>query len=191
MISTTICLIRHGQTNWNKKGLVQGTTDNPLNEVGISQANDAADYLLANDPIWDIILSSPLTRALSTADIIAKKLQYPKPIITNPIFVERQFGEAEGKVLDKTMYQEIFAEKVSGLENLCDLQARGMKALMEVAKQYPGKKVIITTHSQFIKGVLSALDPTFDFTMYLKNSSLNYFKITNDQIIILKYNVTK
>ena len=191
MMSTTICLIRHGQTNWNKKGLVQGITDNPLNEVGISQAKDAADYLLTNDPTWDIILSSSLIRALDTANIIAKKLQYPKPIITNPMFMERRFGEAEGKVLDKAMYREIFAETVIGLESLHDLQERGIKALKEVAQKYPGKRVIITTHSQFIKGVLSALDPTFDFTMYLKNSSLNYFSVTEGQITILKYNVTK
>lgn len=188
---TTICLIRHGQTDWNKQGLVQGTTNNQLNEIGIKQANDAADFLLENDPTWDVILSSPLSRAVETAVIIAKKLNLSQKIKTDPIFMERQFGTAEGKVLDKTMYQEIFREKVEGLESLHDLQQRGLYALLAVAKTYPGKKIIITTHSQFIKGVLSALDPTFDFTMYLKNSSLNYFAIIDDQIKILKYNITK
>ena len=56
---TIICLIRHGQTDWNKQGLVQGITNKRLNEVGIKQANDAADFLLENDPTWDVILSSP------------------------------------------------------------------------------------------------------------------------------------
>jgi len=188
---TTICLIRHGQTDWNKQGLVQGTTNNQLNEIGIKQANDAADFLLENDPTWDVILSSPLSRAYDTAVIIAKKLNLSQKIKTDPIFIERQFGIAEGKVLDKAMYKEILEERVEGLESLHNLQQRGLSALMAVAKAYPGKKIIITTHSQFIKGVLSALDSSFNFTMYLKNSSLNYFAIIDDQIKILKYNITK
>ncbi len=188
---TTICLIRHGQTDWNKKGLVQGRTNNRLNEVGIKQANDAADFLLESDPTWDVILSSPLSRAYETAVIIAKKLNFSEEIATDPIFMERKFGIAEGKVLDKVMYEEIFQEKIEGLESLHDLQQRGLSALLKVAKVYPGKKVMITTHSQFIKGILSVLDSSFDFTMYLKNSSLNYFTITDDQIKIVKYNITK
>ncbi|HRT69131.1 MAG TPA: histidine phosphatase family protein [Bacilli bacterium] len=188
---TIICLIRHGQTDWNKQGLVQGITNKRLNEVGIKQANDAADFLLENDPTWDVILSSPLSRAYDTAVIIAKKLHFTQEIKTDPIFMERQFGAAEGKVLDKTLYEEIFQEKTEGLESLTDLQKRGLSALSKVNKAYPGKKVIITTHSQFIKGILSALDPDFDFTMYLKNSSLNYFTITNGQIKIWQYNITK
>ncbi|HKM29902.1 MAG TPA: histidine phosphatase family protein [Bacilli bacterium] len=188
---TTICLIRHGQTDWNARSLVQGTTDILLNELGIKQANDTALFLATNDNNWDVILSSPLLRAYDTALIIAKKLNYNQEIKTNPLFREREFGSAEGTVLNKEMYQEILSETVAGLESLLDLQKRGINALLSIEKTYPGKRIIITTHSQFIKGILSFLDPSFVFTSYLKNSSLNYFAIENGKISVIKYNITK
>jgi len=190
-MKTYICLIRHGQTDWNSRGLIQGITDNPLNSKGIEQAENAANLLLKTDPNWDIILPSPLSRAYNTALIIAKYLNYEKEIIKNPLFQERKFGVAEGEILNKKMYEEIFQEKIPGMEKLSDLKKRGIEALLEIDKKYSGKRVIVTTHSQFIKGILAALDKDFDFTMYLKNSSLNYFSVDNGKIEMIKYNITE
>ena len=63
-----IYLVRHGQTDWNARKIVQGVTDIPLNETGLAQAARARD-LMKDVPI-DIIYSSPLVRAYRTAEII-------------------------------------------------------------------------------------------------------------------------
>lgn len=55
---TTICLVRHGQTDWNALGKLQGQTDIPLNELGKIQARQCGEFLSKND--WDVIISSPL-----------------------------------------------------------------------------------------------------------------------------------
>ena len=61
MSMTEICLVRHGQTDWNFQEIIQGREDIPLNEVGKKQASQSAAALQAE--AWDIIISSPLIRA--------------------------------------------------------------------------------------------------------------------------------
>lgn len=70
-----IYLIRHGETDWNKKLKIQGQADIPLNQTGRMQAEIAAKYL---DGIqFDAVFSSPLLRARETAKIIIKIEKYP------------------------------------------------------------------------------------------------------------------
>ena len=185
-----ICLVRHGQTNWNKIHLVQGITDNRLNELGRNQAINAANYLKKHDPNWDIIISSPLLRAKETAEIIAKHLNYQEPIILNSAFQERSFGVLEGKTLNTETYSIIFSESAEGLESFNDLQNRMAKGLIALEKKYKNKKVLIASHSQAIKSLLCYADANFDFKFPLKNSSLNYLEINNGEIKIIKYNIT-
>ena len=77
---TYITLIRHGQTDWNKKALIQGHIDNPLNETGRRQALLACEKLKKLDR-YDIIISSPLLRAFETGRIISQNIGYNIPII--------------------------------------------------------------------------------------------------------------
>lgn len=88
-----IYLARHGQTNLNKKRLMQGLTDEPLNEVGISQAMHMHDLL--KDVSFDAVYSSPLDRAIETASIISGKDR--KDIIIDPRIIEVNFGKYELK----------------------------------------------------------------------------------------------
>src|ERR1043165_8930145 len=67
--------LRHGQTDWNVEGRFQGHTDMPLNAAGVLQAHDAAQTL-AGCPV-DVIVASPLVRALKTAAIVAERLDKP------------------------------------------------------------------------------------------------------------------
>lgn len=66
---TTFALVRHGQTDWNAQRRLQGSTDIPLNDVGRGQARAAVAVLSGYE--WDAIVSSPLSRAAETADLIA------------------------------------------------------------------------------------------------------------------------
>jgi len=184
-----ICLVRHGQTNWNKKTLIQGCTDNVLNETGITQAINVGDYLKEADPSWDIIMSSPLKRAVQTAEIVSKKIDYNKKIIINPQVIERNFGELEGAVLTSDTYDLLFEEKVKDLELKKDLQSRAINALLDISEKYPNQKVLVCSHAQFIKAVITYLDSNFNFRSVLENSSLNYFEVVNKEIKVIKYNI--
>ena len=87
--------LRHGQTDWNREGRYQGTSDIPLNATGIAQAVAAA-ALLARVRI-DLIVASPLIRALKTAAIAAETMD--RPIHVDRGLVERNFGSFDGLVI--------------------------------------------------------------------------------------------
>jgi uncharacterized phosphatase len=70
-----ICLVRHGETNWNKLNKYQGRADIPLNETGINQIKETAEYL--KKFIWEEIITSPLLRAKQSAEIIAEEIKNP------------------------------------------------------------------------------------------------------------------
>jgi uncharacterized phosphatase len=89
----TLAFIRHGQTDWNLNNQLQGSSDIPLNETGRQQARDAVTTLEGVD--WEVIVSSPLSRARETASIIAAGLD----IELGPAFdelKERDYGQGEG-----------------------------------------------------------------------------------------------
>ena len=88
-----LALIRHGQTDWNLDGLMQGRTDIPLNDTGREQALVAASALSGER--WDAVVSSPLVRARETAELIATALGVPLGGSYDEL-VEQDFGAAEG-----------------------------------------------------------------------------------------------
>lgn len=87
---TEICFIRHGETDWNTAGKLQGRTDVPLNNTGVKQAEACSKFL--NHSEWDIIITSPLARAKKTAEIIQQQLTIP--LIEMEAFIEISFGDA-------------------------------------------------------------------------------------------------
>lgn len=97
--------LRHGETDWNLRGLSQGSTDIPLNETGLAQAHRAAG-LLRNRGIAAIV-SSPLSRAYTTASIAAEAIGLPVEIDDD--LREVAFGEKEGH-----LQSEWFSEWVAG-----------------------------------------------------------------------------
>ena len=189
---TTICLVRHGQTNWNKNFLIQGREDIPLNETGINQAEITGNILKEIDPNWDIIISSPLIRAIHTAEIIKNILDLKTDIIIDNQVIERQFGKAEGLTISDEVYARINTDDFEGLETCKDLQNRSMNAILNIVKKYQNKKILIITHSHFIKGLLTQVDDNFTWTTTLKNASINYVYL-NDNFKITEYkiNITK
>ena len=101
-----IYLLRHGETDWNKKQLLQGHTDIPLNERGRAQVEDTVRRLRALDMRMDAVVSSPLKRARETAEIAARILEYPQEkIVVEDLLIERGFGEGEGMLLEEMKAQ--------------------------------------------------------------------------------------
>ena len=98
---THLTLIRHGETDWNRARLIQGSTDIPLNETGRAQARQTAERLRGalEDPTAARIVSSDLSRARETAQIIADQWGSEAPLAYSALR-ERAYGEAEGLTVD-------------------------------------------------------------------------------------------
>ncbi|MCR8670499.1 histidine phosphatase family protein [Agrococcus sp. HG114] len=146
-----IALVRHGQTDYNFAGRLQGTSDIPLNEAGIAQAHTAARLLAQEPPSgepWQAVVSSPLQRAAVTADIIAAELDLEVGGRYASL-IERAYGEAEG--LTKAEAVERFGTDWPGEEDFDDLQRRAVAAIDEVTSRHPVASLVIVTHGTFIR----------------------------------------
>lgn len=150
MTKTTIALLRHGQTDWNIDFRLQGTSDIPLNETGLAQARAAAEAISSQ---WDVIVSSPLDRAVKTAQIVAERHALGELEI-EPLLLERSFGEAEGMLY--TEWREKFSDsKVPGGESIEELEARCHRLLVHLASKYQGKRVLTVSHGALIRKLLN------------------------------------
>ncbi|WP_369902912.1 histidine phosphatase family protein [Bacillus manliponensis] len=185
---TEICLVRHGQTDWNFQEIIQGREDIPLNEAGKRQASQSAEALQAEK--WDMIISSPLVRAHETAKAIADKVGI-NTIHLDERFVERNFGAASGKPVAEVR-EAILAGDVEEMETDEEIVERCFLALQDVAERNVGKRVIIIAHSHAIKAMLHAISPEeITFKTPLKNACMNYVKNIDGTWNVLRYNVAE
>lgn len=165
-----IFLVRHGETDWNLKKLMQGRTDIPLNETGKMQALEVKEKL-KNEKI-DICFSSPLSRTLTTAKIITNL-----DIIIDERLIERNAGTLEGK--DSKIYKQInyydFKSNSNqyGVENVKDLFARASKFLEDIKEKYLDKTVLIVSHGATIRAL------HYVITGYDENTNFLELKIPN------------
>lgn len=150
-------IVRHGETGYNKMGLLQGRTDIPLNQNGISQA-EILKQKFENIP-FDIVISSPLVRAIKTASIIAPH----KPIYIDPRLEERGLGEYEGKpskIYDKELYHQYYKNcTLKSVEGICELIERIHKFILELKQTYQDKTILLVTHGGWINGLLYCFEP--------------------------------
>lgn len=150
---TLLALVRHGETDWNLHGRLQGSSDIPLNSTGRAQAREAVYELEGHT--WDLLVSSPLSRAAETADIIGSHLGIERSA-TYPDLAERHFGEAEG-FTDYDAYSHWPDGLYPGLEPRGTLIERGVRAVDEIAETYPDSSVIAVAHGGIIRAILGAI----------------------------------
>ncbi|MBQ1464934.1 MAG: histidine phosphatase family protein [Ruminococcus sp.] len=150
---------RHGQTNYNKDDIILGTTDLPLNETGLAQAQELAERVAELGDV-DLIVCSPMLRARTTAKAVSEKCGIP--IITDERLREWCYGEFEGK----PRFTEGFAENKTefgvkmkgGGESLFQLCHRVYSALDHIIAEYSGKTVLIVSHG----GVCRVIETYFN-----------------------------
>lgn len=148
---TTICLIRHGQTDWNKAGRIQGETDTVLNNTGKQQASGARDAL--EKSYWDLIVTSPLKRTKQTAEIINEKLQLP--LIEMEAFKERGYGDAEGLTKEEREAKFPDMRTYPNQESREAVTARVTQGIEEILAAYPNKKILLVSHGGAINAILA------------------------------------
>lgn len=186
MTKTTIGLLRHGQTDWNIDFRLQGVTDIPLNETGIAQARDAAQVINSED--WDLVLTSPLSRARDTAKIVADQNRLGHAHIED-LLLERSFGEAEGLSHEEWRSKYADTNVVPGGESLPDLEARAKKLLDELVSKHAGKRVLAVSHGALIR-VLLRIVSRGEFPREgerLGNACLSIFVYENGEWDVLSY----
>ncbi|WP_080846348.1 histidine phosphatase family protein [Cytobacillus gottheilii] len=183
---TVLCMVRHGQTDWNAEGKLQGSTDIPLNSNGIKQAELCAAYLKQEE--WDIIISSPLSRAKRTAEIIQNQVEVP--LIVMEDFIERHFGKAEG--MTPAERKEHFPDQqYTNMETVEELTTRLQHGLMKINRKYSNQKVLLVAHGAVIHAILAAnaLDAEPLNHIRLENACLNNMVFHEDKWSIKEYNI--
>jgi broad specificity phosphatase PhoE len=153
---TLLTLVRHGETDWNRDRRIQGSTDIPLNDTGRAQARTAAGTLSG-----EIIVSSDLSRARETAQIIAAQLGLPEPRAYRELR-ERSYGEAEGVEAAEFIrrWGEWHSAEIPGAEPWPHLRSRALRALARVVQDArrttapAAASVIVVTHGALIRELL-------------------------------------
>ena len=152
MTLTTFALVRHGQTDWNAERRLQGSTDIPLNDVGRGQARAAVGILAPYE--WDAIVSSPLSRAAETADLIAEGLGL-RVARRVPELIERSFGPAEGMQAGPELEALRVPGGFKGAESEDAAADRGIAALEALAEEFRGRRLLVVTHGTLLRVTLS------------------------------------
>ncbi len=139
-------IIRHGQTDWNRQRLLQGTKDIPLNEVGLEQAEMAYEAL-KNENI-DVCFCSPLIRTRQTAEVILRGRDVP--VIYDERIVERKFGVAEGTSINDIDFEATWIPGkpiiYEGMETFEMLYDRIADFFDDIYEKYRDKTVLVVTH---------------------------------------------
>ena len=153
---TRFFLVRHGETEWNRVRRIQGVSDIPLNDTGRAQAAALGDILVGHN--FDLIVSSPLSRADETARIIAQRLGMPAPI-TVPDLIERNYGEAEGSSGADLDRRYPPGTDIPGREDREVVAQRAVRVLHDMAIRHPHADIVAVAHGAVIRSVVDYAAP--------------------------------
>jgi len=195
---TEIILVRHGETAWNVAEVFRGRIDVELNETGLKQAELLAGYL--SSVRIDAVYSSPLKRALRTAEVIADRKKLGVKIA--PGLVDFDFGNWQGlshqEVRDK--YKELYAEwidhpervRMLAGESLEDVRERAMAVVDDVMGQHSGS-VVLVSHRVVNKILICAflgLDNSHFWNIRQDTCGLTSFTYEGGRFILASHNDT-
>ncbi len=193
---TTLFLVRHGETDWNRDRRIQGSTDIALNDTGREQARDAAAALrLELGDTEPLVASSDLIRARETAEILAATLGVPLGS-AYPDLRERAYGEAEGVGTEEFVrrWGDWHSAEIPGAEPWPDLRRRAIRGMRRVARdarrsETPSAPVIVVTHGALIREVIrhataGKLPPTGE---RLANGATFRFLLERERLSMLTY----
>jgi len=149
----TFYFLRHGQTDWNVEGRFQGHSDVALNAQGLAQAHAAA-VVLAACPV-DLIVASPLIRALKTAAIVAEAIG--KPLRIDSELKERHFGDFEGLIVDEVKrklglqpHERLLRHLPANAEQWPETGARCVRVFGRWLDAHPDGAILFVSHSGLI-----------------------------------------
>jgi phosphoglycerate mutase (EC 5.4.2.1) len=165
-----LCLIRHGESLWNKENRFTGWVDVPLTDEGREQAKKAGEILKSLNIKFDIAYTSLLSRAIETLEIIIKTLGYNIPVIKDISLNERHYGDLQG--LNKDKVAEIYGKEQVRLwrrslkvrppngESLEDTQKRTIPFFERAIKGdlELNKNVLVVAHGNSLRSIVSYIE---------------------------------
>ncbi len=167
MADLTMYLVRHGETEYNRRRLMQGQRiDAPLNRTGQAQARALGDRFC---PVpLDAIYVSPLRRAMATAAPIVE-CHPDTPVHVDSELAEMSWGELEGRSIDdvedvlrsfaRRWKEGEFDDRVGGGESIHDVAERARRVLDRVAVRHDGGTVLVVTHGRYLRVLLATALP--------------------------------
>ena len=191
---TLLFTVRHGLTELNRDKRVGGRYDAPLIEEGRRQAREANGSF--DGTHFDVVISSPLSRALETAEIIAGVRR--EEIAVEDGCTERSFGEMEGLTptqvrerLPQVRYVRIghvdYSLNPPGGETFEQLHERARRFLERTLELHGGKRILLFGHENFLQqlhGVIHGLGPMKSLERAILNCELNQFCLDADGSLI-------
>lgn len=145
-------VVRHGETEKNKYGVIQGQTECDLSENGIEKAKELIP-VVRNLKI-DVVISSPLKRAYDTANIITEG-KYP--INIDDRMIERNWGLCEGASIDDVdtvkCWNFFVNDDDNGIERVQDLLKRVSEFLEDIKNRYADKNILVVSHSAILRAI--------------------------------------
>ena len=170
-MSTSLVLIRHGQSKWNEKNLFTGWKDPGLTAKGVEEAKSAGIQLRAEGFQFDVMFTSDLLRAQKTGEIILKELGVTNlPVVKNQALNERDYGDLSG--LNKDEAREKWGdEQVHIWRRSFDTPPPGGESLKGTAERVlpyfkkeilplllEGKNILIAAHGNSLRSLVMELD---------------------------------
>ena len=148
-----ICIVRHGETDWNVAGILQGWRDVPLNERGREQSREMAGMFASGG--FSRVYASPLRRSLENAAIVAGELGLPPPT-AHAGLKERNFGDIQGipkaelAELNPLLLEQILKRNPAAAfpegEAMDEFAGRVLAAIREIGARHGGDRVLVITH---------------------------------------------
>jgi broad specificity phosphatase PhoE len=195
----TIILARHGETDWNTGEIFRGRADVPLNATGLRQAELLAEYL-SGEKI-DIIYSSPLQRAVKTAEAITACQGLDVNTVENINDID--YGEWQGLSLDKVKerYPELYQDwldtpeqvRFPGGESLAEVRGRAMPFVEDAVMRCGEGKIMVVSHRVVHKvliGALLGLDNASFWNFRLDTGGITRFEFNDDRAVLVSHNDT-
>lgn len=189
-----IYITRHGQNEDNANGILNGHRDLPLTEIGKNQAQEIAEKIKNAGLVFDVVLSSPLIRALDTAKVICKVNNFP-PAEIMPDLIERDFGAMTG--VKQSQIEELCSPDIiktdtityfltaKNAETFPELKSRANKILNKLEQKYPSaKNILLVTHGDFGKMIFASY-----YNLDWKDA-LTDFHFGNSDLLLLSKNIS-
>ena len=164
--ATHLYLVRHGETEYNRRGIVQGGgIDSTLNETGVSQAEALAGRL-SNVPV-DTVYASTMRRAKQTADVLATPHEPVSKTYLRDL-AEMDWGVFEGEPPSEERDEQMGAVKarwrdgefdhvIEGGESIRDVEVRARQAMQHIVTRESGKTIVVVTHGRYLRVLLASM----------------------------------
>jgi broad specificity phosphatase PhoE len=194
-MSGSIIIVRHGRTEFNAAGRLQGRTDNPLDEVGLAQAEAVATYLAPELLSDTLIVCSPLLRARQTATAIAKGVGASLEI--DERWIELDYGAFEGlrqSEVPSNVWREWRSDSNFAApqgESLNQVQQRVTDACAELAQRLDGRTAVVVSHVSPIKSAVAwalGVDVSVGWKTQLVTASITRLAISANGAALTSFN---